>query len=110
MSSVNEILSAECASGPARESSGVLPCEPRESGLYPNVDLSIWLRSCQSEPPEPLEGTVRGSLPDWLGGSLLMNGPGKFYYGDQVVGHLFDGSGLLQKYAVEKGKVYYDCR
>ncbi len=29
---------------------GVLPCEPRQGGLYPRVDLSIWLRSCVEEP------------------------------------------------------------
>lgn len=59
----------------------------------------------------PLEGVVTGRIPPWLSGSLLMNGPGKFYYGDQVVGHLFDGSALIQKYSIEKGgAVSYTCR
>ena len=53
---------------------------------------------------------MTGHMPSWLSGSLLMNGPGKFSYGPQTVGHLFDGSALLQKYAVDKGRAYYMCR
>ena len=40
-----------------------------------------------------------------------MNGPGKFYYGSDVFQHLFDGSALIQKYAIAKdGQVYYQCK
>ena len=40
-----------------------------------------------------------------------MNGPGKFYYGADVFQHLFDGSALIQKYAIAKdGQVYYQCK
>lgn len=89
---------------------GVLPCEDRESGLYPNVDLSIWLRSCISEQEKPLEGIVKGQIPEWILGSFLQNGPGKFFYGDKIVRHLFDGAALVQKYHIEEGKVMYQCR
>ncbi len=62
-------------------------------------------------PSSPLEGTVTGQIPPWLRGSLLMNGPGKFHHGRQVVGHLFDGSALLQKYHVgDGGRAFYQCR
>ena len=45
------------------------------------------------------------------GGELLMNGPGKFYFGNDVFQHLFDGSALVQKYAVgQDGQVYYQCK
>ncbi len=53
---------------------------------------------------------MSGEIPSWLCGSLLMNGPGKSSYGGRPVGHLFDGSALLHKYAVEKGRAYYQCR
>ena len=99
---VNRTLARE-ASGrrwPAGSTPGVLPCAPREDGFYPNVDLSIWLRSCTQETTAPLEGRVSGTIPSWLDGSLVMNGPGKFFFGDQVVNHLFDGSALLQKYHI----------
>ena len=64
--------------------SGVLPCEDRKDGLYPNVDLSIWLRSCFEEVNKPLKGKLTSPIPSWIKGSLLMNGPGKFYFGQAM--------------------------
>ena len=82
----------------------------RQNGFYPKVDLAIWLRSCIKEVSVPLEGKVQGLIPHWITGDLLQNGPGKFYFGEDVFKHLFDGSALLQKYSIHKGKVHYQCR
>lgn len=49
---------------------GVLPCESRHGGLYPNVDLSIWLRSCIQEIVEPCKGQLKGRLPSYLKGGI----------------------------------------
>ena len=47
--------------------SGVLPCEDRHGGLYPNVDLSIWLRSCLDEVVQPKKAwKLTGLIPTWL--------------------------------------------
>ena len=89
---------------------GILPCEDRHGGLYPNVDLSIWLRSCIKEVVQPKKGKLTGLIPAWLKGDLLMNGPGKFYFGQDVFQHLFDGSALVQKFAISEGEVHYQCR
>ena len=90
---------------------GIIPCQAQQTGLYPNTDFSIWLRSCISEVDSPLQGTVTGYIPLWLCGNLLQNGPGKFYYGNNdIFKHVFDGSALLQKYAIKSGKVFYQCR
>ena len=89
---------------------GILPCQEAEGGLYPNVDLSIWLRSCIKECETPVSGRVRGQIPLWLAGSFLQNGPGKFYFGSQVAQHLFDGSALVQKYYIDRGQVSYSCK
>lgn len=80
---------------------------PAEEGLianntelplsYPNCDLNIWLRSCESETVAPLEGVVTGEIPVWVRGSLYRNGPGKQRYEKQHVNHLFDAAGLLHK-------------
>ena len=43
-------------------------------------------------------------------GDLLMNGPGKFYFGQDVFQHLFDGSALIQKFGISNGEVHYQCR
>jgi hypothetical protein len=64
---------------------GVLPCEPRDGGMYPKVDLAIWLRSCIKEVSVPIEGQVRGTIPKWISGELLQNGPGKFYFGQGAI-------------------------
>ncbi len=50
--SVKSILESDSIRAPGSKDGhrGVLPCHPsREEGFYPNVDLSIWLRSCVEE-------------------------------------------------------------
>lgn len=43
-----------------------------------------------------VEARVTGSIPDWLSGSLVMNGGGDY----APMRHLFDGYGMLSKVAV----------
>lgn len=43
----------------------------RERNLYPNCDVNVWLRSCEKEIIEPVEGSVSGDIPSWINGSLL---------------------------------------
>ena len=89
---------------------GILACRGRGGGLYPGVDISIWLRSCLQEPPGPVVGRREGSLPPWLEGRLVQNGPGKFTVGQDTYRHLFDGSALLQQFTISGGEVTYLCR
>lgn len=65
--------------------------------LYPNCDASIWLRSCEKEIVQPINGLVKGNIPKWLNGSLLRNGPGSLKVGDTTYNHLFDSAALLHK-------------
>lgn len=65
--------------------------------LYPNCDASIWLRSCEKEIITAISGESHGSLPKWLNGSLLRNGPGSLNVGDGKFHHLFDSAALLHK-------------
>ena len=59
-----------------------------------------------SEHDLPVEGTV----PAWLSGTLLRNGPGKFE-GDGVrLRHWFDGLALLRKYDFSDGEIQYSNR
>jgi hypothetical protein len=44
--------------------------ETREN-CYPNCDVNVWLRSCEKEIIEPVEGVVSGDIPSWINGSLL---------------------------------------
>jgi hypothetical protein len=45
--------------------------ESNNEKLYPNCDVNVWLRSCDKEIIEPVEGVVSGDIPSWINGSLL---------------------------------------
>lgn len=53
---------------------------------------------------------IEGSLPSWLNGVLLRNGPAKFTAGNQRVAHWFDGLAMLHSFAFAAGKVTYANR
>lgn len=53
---------------------------------------------------------VTGQLPDWLGGTLLRNGPGTFRVGEQRFRHWFDGLAMLHRFTIEAGRVSYASR
>lgn len=65
--------------------------------LYPNCDTTIWLRSCEKEIIEPIEGVITGNIPKWIDGCLLRNGPGSLKVGNMEFEHLFDSSSLLHR-------------
>ncbi|MDX1614118.1 MAG: carotenoid oxygenase family protein [Candidatus Promineifilaceae bacterium] len=50
---------------------------------------------------------VQGHIPDWLEGTLLRNGPGTFYAGEQRFRHWFDGLAMLHKFSFGGGQVAY---
>jgi len=53
---------------------------------------------------------VEGSLPGWLSGALVRNGPGRFEVGGERVTHWFDGLAMLRRYEVDDGEVRYTNR
>jgi carotenoid cleavage dioxygenase-like enzyme len=54
----------------------------------------------------PVEGTV----PEWLSGALIRNGPGKFEFGGRRANHWFDGLALLRRYGFDSGSITYTDR
>lgn len=74
---------------------------------YRNCDSSVWMRSCEHEVIEPLRSdAISGSIPKWLKGTLLRNGPGNLKVGEKYrYQHLFDSSALLHRYTS-----YFRCR
>ncbi len=54
--------------------------------------------------------SVAGDLPDWLGGTLIRNGPAQFEVGDQDYNHWFDGHAMLHAFRLENGTVGYRNR
>lgn len=81
--------------------------EPYRPASDPAERLAIetripYLRSCGQESPDPLECEVTGTLPDWLHGSLLRDGPGRLDWPNGSAPHVFDGMALMQKITIHK--------
>ncbi|KAK0175642.1 hypothetical protein PV327_009376 [Microctonus hyperodae] len=84
--------------------------ETENKNYWPNVDSSIWMRSCNEEVIKPIKGNITGYIPTWLDGVLLRNGPGNLNVGEYQFNHLFDSSALLHRFHISEGKVTYQSR
>ncbi|XP_032359644.1 beta,beta-carotene 15,15'-dioxygenase [Etheostoma spectabile] len=62
------------------------------------------------ESPEPCKAEVKGSIPSWLQGTLLRNGPGIFSVGDTSYNHWFDGMAIMNSFALKDGEVTHRSR
>jgi carotenoid cleavage dioxygenase-like enzyme len=54
--------------------------------------------------------SVRGALPDWLDGTLLLNGPALWELPGGSLAHWFDGYAMLHGLRFERGTVQYRSR
>ncbi|XP_029925368.1 beta,beta-carotene 9',10'-oxygenase-like [Myripristis murdjan] len=59
---------------------------------------------------EPISTEVQGTIPTWINGNLLRNGPGKFEFGNTHYNHWFDGMAMLHQFKIEEGRVTYKSR
>ncbi|XP_053170789.1 beta,beta-carotene 15,15'-dioxygenase [Scomber japonicus] len=59
------------------------------------------------ETPEPVKAQIKGSLPAWLQGTLLRNGPALFSVGSSEYNHWFDGMSLIHSFTFSDGEVFY---
>ena len=65
----------------------------------------------QRELPKAMaeESEISGKLPEWVSGTFLRVGPGKFdFEKDFVLEHLLDGYALLSKFEIRNGKVKFE--
>lgn len=60
-----------------------------------------------TETPDPVKAKVSGTVPEWLQGTLVRNGPGMFSVGDTAYKHWFDGMALIHNFTFKDGDVYY---
>jgi carotenoid cleavage dioxygenase-like enzyme len=73
------------------------------------ADRGLLFRSLVDEVTDvPLR--VRGRLPEWLGGTLVRNGPALFELERQRLRHWFDGQAMLHAFAIADGRVRYTNR
>lgn len=71
--------------------------------------IAALVRSVE-ETPEPVATKVEGTIPSWINGKLLRNGPGKFEFGQTHYNHWFDGMAMLHQFKIERGEVTYMSR
>lgn len=50
---------------------------------------------------------IKGSMPTWLSGTLVRNGPTQFSINGHQVGHWFDGLSMLNAFSFQNGQVKY---
>tara|TARA_B100000214_G_scaffold300496_1_gene230754 strand:+ start:2142 stop:3764 length:1623 start_codon:yes stop_codon:yes gene_type:complete len=77
-----------------------------------NVIMNGFVKGWSSAPEEYIEPIrlERSSLPKWIDGVLVRNGPALFEVGSTRVNHQFDGFAKLNKFNFSKGNVYYQSR
>ncbi|KAJ3603431.1 hypothetical protein NHX12_028177 [Muraenolepis orangiensis] len=66
------------------------------------------LVSTVEETPDPISTTIKGTIPSWINGSFLRNGPGKFEFGKDKYTHWFDGMAMMHRFHVKDGGVTYN--
>lgn len=74
------------------------------------VGFDNWWKSNTTEIEQPLPLKVEGSIPTWLSGSLVRNGPGLFEQGGTKVNHQFDGLSKITKFSLRGGQVTFQVR
>uniref|UniRef100_UPI0037E9981F beta,beta-carotene 15,15'-dioxygenase n=1 Tax=Semicossyphus pulcher TaxID=241346 RepID=UPI0037E9981F len=62
------------------------------------------------ESPEPSRAEVKGTIPSWLQGTLLRNGPAIFSVGETSYDHFFDGMAIMHSFAFKDGEVTHRSR
>lgn len=50
---------------------------------------------------------AKGTVPDWIEGSLFRNGPAKFETANQDLNHWFDGYAMLHLFTIDDGDIGY---
>ena len=51
-----------------------------------------------------------GEIPDWVSGSFYRNGPAIYEWGNTKFKHMFDPTGILQRFEIHDGQVSYNSR
>uniref|UniRef100_A0A3Q1EXR1 Beta-carotene oxygenase 2b n=1 Tax=Acanthochromis polyacanthus TaxID=80966 RepID=A0A3Q1EXR1_9TELE len=86
------------------------PTDPLSPLPFPCLPCIEKLVSSVEDTPEPISTRISGTIPEWINGSFLRNGPGKFEIGDHKFNHWFDGMALLHQFQISNGQVTYKSR
>ncbi|ODM91951.1 Beta,beta-carotene 9',10'-oxygenase [Orchesella cincta] len=64
--------------------------------------------SNQDDMSQPENATILGNVPNWISGSYIRVGPGKFDIGDTTMTNFIDGYAILTKFDIRNGLVQYN--
>ncbi|VDO18754.1 unnamed protein product [Heligmosomoides polygyrus] len=79
--------------------------------LYISIDTAYLLKTVRHPGRFVLMSvTTSGTVPTWLQGTMVRNGPGMFKIGDTEYKHWFDGMAYIQRYHFEDAKMFYSAR
>jgi carotenoid cleavage dioxygenase-like enzyme len=67
-------------------------------------------RSILKGQESPIEVAVKGTIPNWVNGTLFRNGPGRYRFGNNVYKHTFDGAAVVNKFQIQNGAVSFSNR
>ncbi|PRP82898.1 hypothetical protein PROFUN_06675 [Planoprotostelium fungivorum] len=70
-------------------------------------DVAKLFRSLEETEIVEFDLKVDGKLPEWLFGTLVRTGPGKFEIGEYKYNHWFDGHAMLHQFAFGGGRASY---
>ncbi|MFB6118773.1 carotenoid oxygenase family protein [Halosegnis sp.] len=81
--------------------------DQRAEGISPG-----YRRGFETQPEErhDVRLPVEGTLPDWLQGRYIANGPGAFEAGDTPLRHWFDAFAMLRSFVFADGEIRYTNR
>lgn len=73
---------------------------------------NTWRSGFQTQREEFRDGElpVEGTLPEWLDGTFISNGPGQFEAGDTPLEHWFDALAMLRSIRIKDGRARYTNR
>ncbi|XP_041656577.1 beta,beta-carotene 9',10'-oxygenase-like [Cheilinus undulatus] len=86
------------------------PAKACITSVLKGLEMIAPLVRSMEETPVPIPTEVHGTIPSWINGNLLRNGPGKFEFGNTHYNHWFDGMAMLHKFKIEEGQVTYMSR
>ena len=75
------------------------------------INSSAGLFETMSEHPTQIQlKTKNNKIPSWIQGSFYRNGPAIYEWGKTAYKHMFDPNGILQRFEIGNGKVWYNSR
>ena len=63
-----------------------------------------------TEHPNPVLAHIQGTVPNWISGTFLKVGPGKYKWNDTSYNHWFEGVAIMFRFHVANGQVEFSSK